>query len=100
MGLDNFEYLTLPTNIGNTMMYVRNTIFYNLVFMVVGLVLAVALAVIIYELTNGFLAKFYHSIFFLPFFISWIVVAYVVYALGSSAGIINSMLDSAGPRAN
>ncbi len=96
VGLDNFEYLTLPTNIGNTMMYVRNTIFYNLVFMVVGLVLAVALAVLIHELTNGFMAKFYHSVFFLPFFISWIVVAYVVYAMGSSSGIINSMLDSAG----
>ena len=96
VGLDNFEYLTLPTNIGNTLTYVRNTVLYNLVFMVVGLVLAVALAVMIYELTNGFMAKLYHSIFFLPFFISWIVVAYVVYALGSSGGIINSIFGSIG----
>jgi putative aldouronate transport system permease protein len=64
--------------------------------MVVGLVLAVALAVIIFELTNRFLAKLYHSIFFLPFFISWIVVAYVVYAMGSSSGIINSTFASLG----
>jgi putative aldouronate transport system permease protein len=59
---------------------------YNLLFMVAGLVLAVALAVIINELTNQYLAKLYHSILFLPYFISWIVVAYVVYALGSSGG--------------
>ncbi|MBI1296978.1 ABC transporter permease subunit [bacterium] len=91
VGLDNFRYLILPTNIENTLMYVRNTIFYNLLFIVVGLVLAVALAVIINELTNQFFAKFYHSILFLPYFISWIVVAYVVYALGSSSGIINSI---------
>jgi len=96
VGLDNFEYLTLPTNIDSTLTYVRNTILYNLLFMVVGLVLSVMLAVMIFELTNHLLAKIYHSIFFLPFFISWIVVAYVVYALGSSAGIINSITDSLG----
>jgi len=96
VGLENFKYLTLPTNIENTLMYIRNTILYNLLFMVVGLVLSVALAVIIYELTNQFFAKLYHSILFLPYFISWIVVAYVVYALGSSGGIINSLSGTMG----
>lgn len=96
VGLKNFEYLTLPTNINNTITYVRNTVLYNLLFMVVGLVLSVALAVIIFELTNRFWAKLYHSILFLPYFISWIVVAYVVYALGSNNGIINSMAGSLG----
>ncbi len=96
VGLDNFRYLTLPTNINATLTYIRNTVLYNLLFMVVGLVLSVALAVMIFELTNRFLAKFYHSIFFLPFFISWIVVAYVVYALGSSQGIINSIITPMG----
>lgn len=96
VGLDNFRYLTLPTNIESTMMYVRNTIFYNLLFMVVGLVLSVALAVVIFELTNRFFAKFYHSVLFLPYFISWIVVAYVVYAMGSSGGIINNFFASSG----
>ncbi|MFZ6027902.1 MAG: ABC transporter permease subunit [Chloroflexota bacterium] len=96
VGLENFRYLTLPTNIGNTLIYIRNTVLYNLLFMIVGLVLSVALAVIIFELTNRFMAKLYHSIFFLPFFISWIVVAYVVYALGSSEGILNSISASLG----
>jgi putative aldouronate transport system permease protein len=96
VGLENFRYLVLPTNIENTLMYVRNTVFYNLLFMVAGLVLAVALAVIINELTNQFFAKLYHSILFLPYFISWIVVAYVVYALGSSGGIINSIITPLG----
>ncbi len=92
VGLKNFEYLTLPTNINNTLTYIRNTVLYNLLFMIVGLIFSVALAVIIYELTNQFWAKLYHSVLFLPFFISWIVVAYVVYALGSSNGILNSIL--------
>ncbi len=94
--LDNFKYLTLPTNLGMTLTYLRNTVAYNLLFMVVGLVLSVALAVIIFELTNRFWAKVYHSILFLPYFISWIVVAYVVYALGSSAGILNQLSASMG----
>lgn len=96
VGLKNFEYLTLPSNFNNTLTYIRNTVSYNLLFMVVGLVLSVALAVIIYELKNRFLSKLYHSILFLPYFISWIVVAYVVYALGSSNGIINSILTPLG----
>ena len=91
VGLENFTFLTLPTNIQSTLTYVRNTVMYNLLFMVVGLVLSVALAVIIFELTNRFWAKLYHSILFLPYFISWIVVAYVVYAFGSSGGIINNL---------
>lgn len=96
VGWDNFRYLILPTNIENTIIYIRNTILYNLLFMIVGLVLSVALAVIIFELTNQFAAKLYHSVLFLPFFISWIVVAYVVYALGSSNGILNSGLEMLG----
>ena len=96
VGLENFQYLILPSNLNTTLLYIRNTLLYNLLFMVVGLVLAVALAVIIFELTNRFWAKLYHSIFFLPYFISWIVVAYVVYALANSSGIINSTLASLG----
>lgn len=96
VGLENFRYLTLPSNIENTIAYVRNTVFYNLLFMVVGLVLSVALAVIVFELTNRFMAKLYHSVLFLPYFISWIVVAYVVYAMGNSSGILNNLLESMG----
>lgn len=96
VGLKNFEYLLLPSNMGNTITYIRNTVLYNLLFMVVGLILSVALAVIIYELTNRFWAKLYHSILFLPYFISWIVVAYVVYALGSANGILNNLFQIIG----
>lgn len=94
VGLDNFRYLVNPVNLDNTLMFVRNTVLYNLLFMVAGLVASIALAVIIYELTNRFWAKLYHSIFFLPFFISWVVVAYVVYALANNSGIINTLLAS------
>ena len=94
VGLKNFEYLTLPSNVNSTLIYIRNTVLYNLLFMVVGLVFQVALAVIIFELSSRFWAKLYHSVLFLPYFISWIVVAYVVYALGSSNGIMNSILAS------
>ncbi|MBI4927681.1 MAG: sugar ABC transporter permease [Anaerolineae bacterium] len=94
VGWDNFKYLILPVNLNNTLEFVRNTLLYNLLFMVAGLVCAIALAVIIYELTNRFWAKLYHSIFFLPFFISWVVVAYVVYALANQSGIINTALAS------
>ena len=93
-GMSNFNYLTIPTNMSATIAFIRNTVFYNLLFMVFGLVLSVTLAVIIFEISNKFWAKLYHSVLFLPFFISWIVVAYVVYALGNYNGIVNNLLAS------
>ncbi|NLG25789.1 MAG: sugar ABC transporter permease, partial [Clostridiales bacterium] len=56
----------------------------------------VALAVGVNELRNRFAAKLYHTILFMPYFVSWIVVAYVVYALVSDRGLFNQMAVALG----
>ena len=74
VGFSNFEYIF---NTPDAAMVLRNTLGYNIVFMVLGLILSVALAIMVNELRNRILAKVYHTILFMPYFISWIIVAYV-----------------------
>ena len=94
VGLDNFTFLLKEAPI-----LIRNTVGYNLLFMVVGLVLQVGLAVIINEMRNRRTAKVYHTIMFMPYFISWIVVMYALYALISADGIFNQLITAAGGKA-
>jgi putative aldouronate transport system permease protein len=85
VGLDNFGQLfSSPT----TWQFMKNTIVYNAIFIVLGLVLAVAFAILISELTTKFLAKTYQTLMFFPYFLSWVVVSYFVWAfLSPTAGL-------------
>jgi putative aldouronate transport system permease protein len=68
----------------------RNTILYNLVFIILGLVVPVAMAIGLNELLNKRLSKLYQSVMFLPYFLSWIIVSYLAYSLLSiEHGFIN-----------
>ena len=77
-------------------MLIRNTVGYNLLFMVVGVILQVGLAVIINEMRNRKTAKVYHTIAFMPYFVSWIVVMYALYAMISFSGFFNQVGISLG----
>lgn len=83
-GLNNFTYL-----LKDAPMLIRNTVGYNLLFMVVGVFLQVGLAVIINEMRNRKTAKVYHTIAFMPYFVSWIVVMYALYAMIAVKGFFN-----------
>lgn len=84
-GLSNFTYL-----FQNDAGYItRNTIFYNLAFIVINTVLAIAIAVILSEMTNR-MKKFYQSAILLPYLLSSVIVAYLVFAfLGVENGFLN-----------
>ncbi|MBN2795712.1 MAG: sugar ABC transporter permease [Clostridia bacterium] len=90
VGFDNFKYLF---NSSQAYIITRNTILYNLAFIIISLTLALGLAIILNELRNKRLAKIYQSVFFLPYFLSWVVVSYLVYSLLSSdQGVFNNLL--------
>lgn len=57
-----------------------NTITMNLLFIFATLVLSVALALCLYELPAG-KVKVYQTCMFVPYFLSWVVASYIVYAL-------------------
>ena len=93
-GLNNFTYL-----LKDAPMLIRNTVGYNVLFMLVGVVLQVGLAVIINEMRNRRTAKVYHTIAFMPYFVSWIVVMYALYAMISYSGFFNQISLSTGGEA-
>lgn len=90
VGFDNFKFLFSTSD---AYIITRNTILYNAVFIVLGLIMAVALAIILSELVNKRLAKFFQTAMFLPHFLSWVIVAYFVYSfLSYDKGIVNQLL--------
>jgi putative aldouronate transport system permease protein len=74
---------------------VRHTLLYNIVFIALGLVISVAFAIMLSELTNKFSAKFYQTLMFFPYFMSWMVASYFVQAfLDPTRGLIPHLQEA------
>lgn len=90
VGLKNFTFL-FKGDIA--MQATRNTILYNLAFISLGLVLAVALAIVLNEIRSKRLTKFYQTSFLLPYFLSWTIITYFAYGLlNASNGMVNKTI--------
>ncbi|NLG84582.1 MAG: sugar ABC transporter permease [Firmicutes bacterium] len=90
VGFKNFKFLF---NTADAYAITRNTLLYNLAFIVIGLVVAVGLAVALSEMRFPRLARIYQGAMFLPYFLSWVVASYLVYAfLGFDTGFINKTI--------
>ncbi|SHE72458.1 ABC transporter permease [Clostridium fallax] len=94
VGLKNFEFLFKSSD---AWIITRNTVLYNLVFIVLGIVIPVIIAIMINEILSKKLAKFYQSAMFLPYFLSWVVVSYCLFAfLSPERGLVNGILQGFG----
>lgn len=94
VGFKNFEFLFRSPDLGNIF---RNTLGYNVAFLLIGVTLPVALAIMISHLYSVRLAKACQTAVFLPHFLSWVVVSYFVFAfLSTDKGLINSMIQAFG----
>lgn len=92
VGWDNFKFL-FSTN--DAYLITRNTLLYNIAFIGLGLILSVLMAVVLSEIANKKLAKFYQTGMFLPYFLSWVVVGYFAFSfLSSERGLLNAMFGS------
>lgn len=88
VGLKNFEFL-FKTN--DAWLITRNTILYNLAFIVLDAVLAIAVAIILNEIVSKKAKQFYQTVILIPFLISMVVVSYLVFAfLSNGNGFINN----------
>ncbi|MBW7453294.1 ABC transporter permease subunit [Paenibacillus sepulcri] len=88
VGFDNFTFLFSS---GSLWRITRNTVLYSLTFMVFNLVISVSIAVAINELRNRILPKVYQSVILMPYFLSMVVISYLVYAfLNPTQGFINT----------
>lgn len=90
VGFKNFEFFLKSDSAWRI---TRNTIVFNLLFIVLGTIAAVAVALILNEIRSKNARKVYQTTMFLPYFLSWVVVGYMLYAfLNQNYGIFNSVL--------
>ncbi len=75
----------------------RNTLVINVLFLAVGTVCAVALAIALNEVHAKRLLKVSQSFMLFPYFISWVIVSYMLQGiLGTDNGLINNIIVSMG----
>lgn len=93
-GFKNFEYVFSNTAALDSM---RNTVLYNLVFIVLGLVIGIGLALVMNNIMSKKCLKFYQTAIFIPYYLSWSIVTYILYAfLSNGYGMVNRVLESLG----
>ena len=93
-GLENFQFFF---NSLDAWRVTRNTLLLNLAFIVTTLVVSLAVALVLYQITNRIMLKFYQTMIFVPYFLSMAVVAFVVYAfLNVDYGVVNRWLEKLG----
>ncbi|NCU33503.1 MAG: sugar ABC transporter permease [Candidatus Moranbacteria bacterium] len=94
VGLKNFEYFFRSSDFWRI---ITNTLWFNAIFIVTGILTAVTIAVLLYELTNRFLTKLFQTIMITPHFISWVVAGYMAYAIMQPQnGYLNNALITLG----
>ena len=87
VGLNNFKLLF---DNPMTARIIRNTLLYNITFIILGMAISVAFAIMLNELSRKRTAKVYQTVMFFPYFLSWIVVSYFLWAFISPAnGLIH-----------
>ena len=89
-GLKNFKFLFASRD---AWVITRNTLLYNVAFILVNMVIGIAIAILITEVKNTKLKKLYQSAILLPFLMSMVILSYIVYALLSAEnGLVNNSI--------
>lgn len=90
VGLQNFKYL-FKTH--DALIITRNTIMYNVLFIILSTVVAVSVAIMLNEIKNKAFLKFNQTVILLPYLISMVIIAYLVYAvLNVDNGFMNKTI--------
>lgn len=88
-GFENFRYLFATKD---AWIITRNTILYNLVFIALGLIVSVTLAIGLSDMKKKKLRSLYQGSFLIPYIISYVVVSYLVYAFLGTNGLMNKTI--------
>ena len=92
-----FKYFKFFFESNDATIVIRNSILYQLWFHTIGTVCAIGVALLLNNISSKRTLKVYQTSIIIPYFISWVLAAYVGYALFSNRfGILNTMLTSLG----
>jgi putative aldouronate transport system permease protein len=94
IGFDNFRFLLTS---GDLFEILRNTVLFNLMFIAAGTIVNLTVALMLFEIKNKLYVKTYQTIMFMPYFLSWVVVSFILYSvLSPDLGILNKLLPILG----
>ncbi len=94
VGMKNFNFMFANATFWQT---VKNTLMYNSVFLVTGVVFPMALAIGINEVRNKKLARIFQTTMIMPHFISYVAVSVIVFAiLSADSGIMGHWFKNMG----
>ncbi len=89
-GFKNFEFLFASSD---AWIITRNTILYNVVFILLNTVVGIAFAIFICDSVSKRLRKIYQSAILFPYLMSAVILGYIVYAFFSQqTGIVNNTI--------
>jgi putative aldouronate transport system permease protein len=87
-GLSNFTYL-----FNDAWTITRNTLLYNIVFIIINLILGIAFAIFICDIRSKACKTIYQSAILLPFLMSIVIVSYITFAFFSGDnGMLNKTI--------
>lgn len=93
-GFENFKFLFENDQLW---LYIRNTVLYNVVFIVLNIVVPVTMAILFTNIRSKTAKRIYQTAILLPYLMSWVVVSYIAYALFSSeSGMFNGIIRQFG----
>jgi len=96
VGFDNFKYAVMSYGF---LTLVRNTLLLGLLKLVFAFPSSIILALLINELKTGVFKRTVQTISYLPYFISWVIVASIMYLfLSTDYGFVNRMLTAFGAK--
>ncbi|NLC43549.1 MAG: sugar ABC transporter permease [Clostridiales bacterium] len=93
IGLENFRYIFRMPNIWSV---VYNTIFIAIMKMAAGLIVPVTVALLLNEVLNTAFKRTVQTIIYLPYFLSWVILAGILIDILSPSGVVNQLLGYMG----
>lgn len=94
VGLENFRFLF---GTDTAWRITRNTLGMNSLFIVVNTLVSLVVAILLNEVFKSRLTKYYQTLLFFPYFISWVIASYFVFAiLNTKGGLLNQWLTEWG----
>jgi putative aldouronate transport system permease protein len=93
-GIENFRFFFAS---GKAWQVTKNTLEYNVVFLACYTFFSILTAIMISEISNKWFKKIAQSFMFLPYFISWVVVAAFIYNFFNyDYGLVNTLIKNVG----
>lgn len=94
VGFENFRFLF---GTDAAWRITRNTVVMNTIFIIVNTTASLIIAILLNEVFLSKLTKYYQTLLFFPYFISWVIASYFVFAfLNGNTGLLNQWLGALG----